>query len=58
MFEGVVTQNYLQARLNNKNITNLDDFTDSFLVKCTLGQMISRYIMLTASEQKLMMRPR
>ena len=35
-----------------------DDFADSFLVKCTLGQMISRYMPLIASEQRLMMRPR
>jgi len=38
--------------------SHLDDFTDSFLVKCTLDQMISRYMPLIASEQKLMMRPR
>ena len=42
----------------NKKITQLDDFTDQFLVKCTLGQTISRYMVLVASEQKLlMMRP-
>ena len=39
----------------NKKIAHLDDFADSFLVKCTLGQMISRYMVLIASEQKLMM---
>ena len=39
-------------------ITHLDDFADKFLAKCTLGQMISRYMVLVASEQKLlMMRP-
>ena len=37
---------------------HLDDFANSFLVKNTLGQMISRYMPLIASEQKLMMRPR
>lgn len=37
---------------------HLDDFADSLLVKCTLDQMISRYMPLIASEQKLMMRPR
>lgn len=43
--------------LNNK-ITHLDAFADKFLLKCTLGQMISRYMVLVASEQKLlMMRP-
>ncbi len=39
----------------NKKITHLDDFADSFLVKCTLGQTLSRYMVLVASEQKLMM---
>ena len=39
----------------NKKITHLDDFTTTFLVKCTLGQTISRYMVLIASEQKLMM---
>jgi type I restriction enzyme R subunit len=46
---------YQFAALDNKKITHLDDFADSFLVKCTLGQMISRYMVLLASEQKLMM---
>jgi type I restriction enzyme R subunit len=42
----------------NKKITHLDDFAASFLVKCTLGTTISRYMVLIASEQKLlMMRP-
>ncbi|MGH9484356.1 MAG: type I restriction endonuclease subunit R, partial [Terriglobales bacterium] len=39
----------------NKKITHLDDFAATFLVKCTLGQTISRYMVLIASEQKLMM---
>ena len=42
----------------NKKITHLDDFSERFLAKCTLGSMISRYMVLVASEQKLlMMRP-
>ena len=42
----------------NKKITQLGDFADKFLGKCTLGQTISRYMVLVASEQKLlMMRP-
>ena len=42
----------------NKKITHLDDFAATFLVKCTLGRTISRYMVLIASEQKLMiMRP-
>ena len=42
----------------NTKITHLDDFAATFLVKCTLGQTISRYMVLIASEQKLLiMRP-
>ena len=42
----------------NKKVTLLDEFADKFLGKCTLGQTISRYMVLVASEQKLlMMRP-
>jgi len=39
----------------NKKITHLDDFAGTFLIKCTLGHTISRYMVLVASEQKLMM---
>ena len=49
---------YQFASKDNKKIVQLDSFADHFLVKCTLGQMISRYMVLVASEQKLlMMRP-
>lgn len=42
----------------NSKIAQLDDFADKFLAKCTLGETISRYMVLVASEQKLlMMRP-
>ena len=42
----------------NKKITHLDHFAETFLPKCTLGQAISRYMVLVASERKLlMMRP-
>lgn len=42
----------------NKKIAHLDDFAATFLAKCTLGTTISRYMVLIASEQKLlMMRP-
>jgi type I restriction enzyme R subunit len=42
----------------NKEISHLDDFAERFLAKCTLGEMVSRYMVLVASEQKLlMMRP-
>ena len=49
---------YQFASEDNSKITHLDSFAETFLVKCTLGQMISRYMVLVASEQKLlMMRP-
>jgi type I restriction enzyme R subunit len=49
---------YQFADEDNHKITQLDEFADKFLVKCTLGQTISRYMVLVASEQKLlMMRP-
>jgi type I restriction enzyme R subunit len=49
---------YQFAAPDNTKIAGLDEFADAFLPKCTLGQMISRYVVLVASEQKLlMMRP-
>jgi type I restriction enzyme R subunit len=39
----------------NKKIVHIDSFAETFLVKCTLGQTLSRYMVLIASEQKLMM---
>jgi type I restriction enzyme R subunit len=49
---------YQFAEVDNKKITHLDSFAETFLVKCTLGQTISGYMVLIASEQKLlMMRP-
>lgn len=49
---------YQFAAEDNSKITHLNSFADAFLVKCTLGQMLSRYMVLVASEQKLlMMRP-
>lgn len=49
---------YQYAAPDNTKISGIDAFADAFLVKCTLGQMISRYMVLVASEQKLlMMRP-
>ncbi|MCL4220459.1 MAG: type I restriction endonuclease subunit R [Phycisphaerales bacterium] len=46
---------YQFAADDNSKITHLDDFAERFLAKCTLGQMISKYMVLIASEQKLMM---
>jgi type I restriction enzyme R subunit len=49
---------YQLAHEDNHKIAHLHDFADGFLAKCTLAQMISRYMVLVASEQKLMiMRP-
>ena len=46
---------YQFAAEDNTKITHLDDFASRFLAKCTLSHMISRYMVLIASEQKLMM---
>lgn len=49
---------YQFAAPDNTPINGLEQFAETFLPKCTLGQMISRYMVLVASEQKLlMMRP-
>lgn len=49
---------YELADENNKKINYLEDFCDRFLKKCTLGEMISKYMVLVESEQKLLvMRP-
>jgi type I restriction enzyme R subunit len=49
---------YQFADENNTKITHLHEFAEKFLAKCTLAEMISRYMVLVESEQKLlMMRP-
>jgi len=49
---------YQLADVNNKKITHLYDFSEKFLAKCTLGEMINKYMVLVANEQKLLvMRP-
>jgi type I restriction enzyme R subunit len=49
---------YELADIDNKKINGLYDFTEKFLTKCTLGEMISKYMVLVESEQKLLvMRP-
>ena len=49
---------YQFAGEDNRKITHLDTFAEKFLAKCILGEMVSRYMVLVASEQKLlMMRP-
>jgi len=49
---------YRFADSDNKPIAHLDSFANRFLLKCELGRMISRYMVLVQSEQKLLlMRP-
>ena len=49
---------YQWANDDNTKVNNLYEFAEKFLAKCTLGEMISRYMVLVESEQKLMvMRP-
>ncbi len=46
---------YQFADPDNKKITHLDEFADKFLAKCTLAEMISRYMVLIQTERKIMM---
>ncbi|MDR0619796.1 MAG: DEAD/DEAH box helicase family protein, partial [Bacteroidales bacterium] len=49
---------YRYADEQNKKITHLDSFAEKFLPKCTLGEMVSKYMVLIESEQRLLvMRP-
>jgi len=49
---------YQLADADNKKIAHLEPFTQKFLEKCALGEMISKYMVLVESEQKiLIMRP-
>ena len=49
---------YRWSDRDNKPVAHLDLFAEAFLQKCDLGRMISRYMVLIQSEQKLlMMRP-
>ncbi len=49
---------YQLADESNKKITHLELFAEKFLTKCTLGSMISKYMVLVESEHKLLiMRP-
>ncbi len=49
---------YEFAERDNKKVNDLYEFTDKFLPKCTLGEMISKYMVLVQGEQKLLvMRP-
>lgn len=46
---------YQFAAPDNKKIADLNKFADAFLAKCTLGEMISRYMVLLETEGRLMM---
>ncbi len=49
---------YELALPDNSKVNNLHLFAEHFLGKCTLAEMISKYMVLVASEQKLLvMRP-
>ena len=49
---------YQWADPDNRKVNDLHEFSDKFLNKCKLGKMISRYMVLVATEQKiLIMRP-
>ena len=49
---------YQYAAEDNQKITHLSDFAEKFLAKCTLAEMLSRYMVLVESEQRLLvMRP-
>ncbi len=49
---------YQLADEDNKKITHLEPFADKFLSKCTLAEMINKYMVLVESEQQiLIMRP-
>ena len=46
---------YKWAKEDNSKVTHLDDFAALFLAKCHLGEMISRYMVLVQTEQKILM---
>lgn len=49
---------YRAAKSDNSKVVQLFDFSDLMLQKCTLGRLISRYMVLVETERKiLVMRP-
>lgn len=46
---------YKWAKRDNSKVEHLSAFADQFLAKCTLAEMISRYMVLIQNERKLMM---
>lgn len=47
-------QTFFWADEDNKKISQLSDFSEAFLEKCTLSKMITKYIVLHESDQLLM----
>jgi len=47
-------QTFYWSDRENKNIENLDEFTDTFLERCHISKMICKYIVL-ATEKKILM---
>lgn len=47
-------QTFFWADEDNQKITNLAEFAEAFLEKCTLSKMITKYIVLHESDQLLM----
>ncbi|MDW3118614.1 MAG: type I restriction endonuclease subunit R [Roseovarius pacificus] len=47
-------QTFFWADEDNKKITQLSEFADAFLEKCTLSKMITKYIVLHESDKLLM----
>ncbi|MDQ7090452.1 MAG: type I restriction endonuclease subunit R [Methylococcales bacterium] len=47
-------QTFYWADEHNKNITGLEEFADDFLEKCHIAKMITKYIVLNATQKILM----
>ena len=47
-------QTFFWADEKNKNITNLEEFTNVFLERCHLSKMICKYIVLAQTDKRLM----
>ncbi|AHJ14065.1 type I restriction endonuclease subunit R [Sulfurospirillum multivorans] len=47
-------QTFFWADVDNKNITNLEEFTQSFLERCHISKMICKYIVLAEAKKILM----
>ncbi|MEI6553197.1 MAG: type I restriction endonuclease subunit R [bacterium] len=51
-------QTFYWTDVENRKITKLDDFTNAFLDKCTVSEMIAEYIVLAESEKiPMVLRP-